>query len=118
MEPQHDILVIALFYIYAVVWFGYAVYVYYDMAVVNHNKSSADLATIYVLVNSIAFFASGMMLGKQSKASFYFAVVVTAQNILFTLMNLTELFFLSCFIVDALLLWLLYRLRGSYLSKI
>jgi hypothetical protein len=106
----------ALFFINAVFWLGYVIYLYYDMAVVNHNKSSADIASIFTLVVAIAGLASGIVLGKFQKGSFYFSLVVAALNIILCLPNLQENFFLISFILDVAIIWLLYQLRKSYLS--
>ena len=107
----------ALCYLNAILWFVYAIYLYFDMAVVNHNELSADIAAIYVLVNSAAMFAGGIMLGRHQKAAFYFAIIVVILNILLTVLNLSDLVFLAAFILDFIILWSLLSIRNGYLLK-
>ena len=106
----------ALFYLNAILWLVYTVYIYFDMAVLNHNELSADIATLYVLANAVLMFVSGFVLGKQKKTSYYFALVVVVLNTLLTLLNLSDLVFVVAFILDILILWALLPLRKDYLS--
>lgn len=106
----------ALFYLNAVLWLAYTVYIYFDMAVVNHNGLSADIAAIYVFVNAAGMLVGGIMLGKRQKPAFYFALIVVVLNIVLASANMTDVFFLSAFIIDLVILWMLYQLRRDYLS--
>lgn len=114
-EPTRKNMARALFFLNAFFWLGYVVYIYYDMAVLNNNKSSADIATIFTFVNAIALFASGVVLGKAEDTSYYFALVVLAMNFILTILNLADNFFLISFILDVVILWLLFQLRKTYL---
>ena len=105
-----------MFYLNAILWFVYAIYIYFDMAVINHNELSADIVAVFVLVNTAATFASGLALGKQQKPAFYFALIVLVLNIILALANVTDIFFLVAFIIDAIILWALLPLRKDYLS--
>ena len=107
----------ALLFLNAVLWLGYTVYIYFDMAVVNHNELSADVTTVFVFVNAVIMFVSGMMLGKQQKFSFYFALVVIVLNIILTVANVADAFFMLAFVIDLIILWLLFQLRKDYLSN-
>ena len=107
----------ALFYLNAILWLVYTIYIYFDMAVVNHNELSADIATIYVFVNAVAMFISGLALGNEQKPTFYLALVVIILNIILTILNITDLVFLVAFILDILMLWLLMNIRNGYLLK-
>jgi hypothetical protein len=106
-----------LFYLNAILWVVYTIYIYFDMAVVNHNERAADIVTIYVLVNAIVMFASGLMLGKQKAISFYFALIAAILNAILTMFNLTDLVFIVAFILDIIILWLLLPLRNGYILK-
>ena len=57
-----------MFFLNAALWFGYGVYIYYDMAVLNNNRSSADIVTIFVFVNAVAMLVSGIQFGKLEKS--------------------------------------------------
>jgi lysylphosphatidylglycerol synthetase-like protein (DUF2156 family) len=116
IDPRKKSIARALFYLNTILWFVYAIYIYFDMAVINHNELSADIATIYVLVNAAAMFAGGLMLGKQQKPAFYFALIVLALNIVLALANVTDIFFLVALMIDVVILWALLPLRKDYLS--
>ena len=61
----------SFFFLNAILWFIYVIYIYYDMAVINNNKSSADIVTIFIFVNAIAMLVSGIIFGRQKKPTFY-----------------------------------------------
>ena len=106
-----------LLFLNAALWLGYVVYIYYDMAVVNKNLSSADMVTIFVFVISIALFASGVLLGQVKQETYYFVLVVVFVNTLLAVMNILDLFFFSIFVLDLFILFFLLPLRKLYLTK-
>jgi len=106
-----------LLFLNATLWLGYVVYIYYDMAVVNKNLSSADMVTIFVFVISIALFASGVLLGQVKQETYYFVLVVVFVNTLLAVMNILDLFFFSIFVLDLFILFFLLPLRKLYLTK-
>ncbi len=116
-EPLRKNMARTLLFVNAVFWLGYVVFIYYDMAVVNKNEISADIATIFTFVNAAVIFASGILLGKPEKLSYYFALIVVILNMVLCLSSLKDNFFLISFIMDVVILFLLYQLRKSYLSK-
>ena len=116
-DSQKKNIVRALLYLNAILWFVYTIYIYFDMAVANHNELAANIVTIYIFVNAAAMFASGLALGNQRKPVFYFALVVVILNIILTMLNLTDLIFVVAFILDIIILWLLMNIRNGYLSK-
>lgn len=117
IDPQKKSIARALFYLNAILWFVYTIYIYFDMAVLNQNELSADIVTIYVLVNAAAMFACGIILGKHRKSSFYFALIVVILNIMITLLNFSDLLFEVAFILDVIIVWMLLSLRAGYLSN-
>ena len=76
-----------VFILNAVLWLGYAVYVYYDMAVQNGNTSSADFLSLFVLVNAGLLLFSGIKLGKPQKWTYYLAAAVVVYNVILSLIN-------------------------------
>lgn len=107
----------ALFFLNSILWFMYGIYIYYDMAVLNKNTGSADIVTIFVFVNSVFQFISGLLLRKFEAEPFYFALVVVGLNMLLMLANLFDLFFFAAFVLDLVILLMLFQLRKDYLSK-
>ena len=115
IDPRNKTIVRALLLLNATLWFAYTIYIYFDMAIVNHNGLAADIAAIYVFANAVAMFASGLALGKQQKPSFYLALIVVILNIVLTMLNLTDIVFVVAFILDIIILWLLMSIRNAYL---
>jgi len=107
----------AIFILNAILWLGYGVYIYYDMAVLNNNTDAADILTIFVLINAAAMLASGILLRKIQSSTYYFALAVVVFNTLLMLTNLFDLFFLSSFILDLIVFLNLTPLRKEYLPK-
>jgi len=105
-----------LFFFNAVLWFVYSIFIYYDMAIVNNNKTSADIAAVSLFIMAVFMWVSGIMLGKQPSRTYYPALLLVALNTTFTLMNLSDLLYLFAFIVDIIIISLLLALRKEYLS--
>jgi len=110
-------LVRVLFFLNAALWFGYVVYIYYDMAVLNNNRSSANIVTIFVFVNAIAMLVSGIQFGKLEKWTYYFALVVVAANTLLTALNILDIFFLGILLLDLFILLNIIPMRRNYISS-
>ena len=117
VAPSRKSLVRILFFINAALWFGYVVYIYYDMAVLNRNLGSADIVTLFVFVNALAMLVSGIQLGKSESWAYYLAIVVLGANLLLTVLNILDLFFLGVFLLDLFTLLNLIPIRKSYLSN-
>ena len=101
----------------AVLWLGYVVYIYYDMAVVNNNETAADIVTLFSVVNAGLLLFSGIKFGKPQHWVYYFALVVIAFNTLLSLFNIIDLYFLISFILNLIILWTIIPLRKNYLSN-
>lgn len=105
------------FILNALFWFGYGVYIYYDMAVRNNNTTSADVLTLFVLVNAGLLFFSGIKLGKPEKWTYLFAIATLFVNVTLSLMNIVDLFFLLSFLFDLSILWTVVSLFRQYFPK-
>ena len=117
VSPSRKTLVRILFFINAALWLGYAIYIYYDMAVVNQNLTSADVVTLFVFLNSGLMFVSGWQLAKNESWAYYLALIVMGANLLLTLLNILDLFFLGVFLLDLFTLLSLIPIRKIYLSQ-
>jgi hypothetical protein len=98
-------------------WFGYGVYIYYDMAVRNNNTNSADLLTLFIFVNAGLLLFSGIKLGKPEKWTYYFASAVVVFNAIISLLDIVDLFFLLSFLFDLCILWAIISLFRQYFPK-
>lgn len=101
----------------SVLWLGYVVYIYYDMAVKNNNLTAADIVTLFAFVNAGLLFFSGIKFGSPQRWVYYFALAVAAFNTLLSLFNIIDLYFLVSFIIDLIILWAILPLRKNYLSN-
>jgi hypothetical protein len=101
----------------AILWLAYGIYIYYDMAVVNHNTGSADVVTLFAFVNAGLLLFSAIKLGKPQKWTYYLALAVAISNTLLSLLNIIDLYFLVSFILDLLILWAILPLRRNYFPK-
>lgn len=99
----------------AILWLVYCVFIYYDMAVVNNNKTSADIATIFLFIMAAFMAVSGIMLSKQPSRAYYPALLLIVLNTIFTIMNLSNLLYLVAFVIDVIIISLLLALRKDFL---
>ena len=116
-DPWKTTLGRVLFILNAVLWFGYGIYVYYDMAVRNNNTSSADIVTLFVFVNAGLLLFSGIKLGKPQTWTYFLAMAAVLLNAIPSLMNILDLFFLLSFLIDLLTLWAIASLFRQYFPK-
>lgn len=105
------------FILNALFWFGFGVYVYYDMAVKNNNTTSADILTLFVLVNAGLLLFSGIKLGKPERWTYLLAIATLLVNVTLSLMNILDLFFLLSFLLDMFILWVIVSLFRQYFPK-
>ena len=105
-----------LFFFNAILWLVYSIFIYYDMAIVNNNKTSANIATVFLFIMAAFMLVSGVMLSRQPSRAYYPALLLVALNAIFTLMNLSDLLYLFAFIIDIIIISLLLALRKEYLS--
>lgn len=105
-----------LFFFNAILWLVYSIFIYYDMAIINNNKTSANIATVFLFIMAAFMLVSGVMLGRQPSRTYYPALLLVALNAIFTLMNLSDLLYLFAFIIDIIIISLLLALRKEYLS--
>ncbi len=105
------------FILNAIFWLGYGVYIYYDMAIKNNNKASADLLALFIFVNAGLLLFSGIKLGKPEKWTYYFASAVIAFNTILSLLNIVDPFFLLSFLFDLFILWTIISLFRQYFPK-
>jgi hypothetical protein len=117
IDLRNKIIVRVLFFLNSILWLIYTVYIYFDMAVLNGNEFSADIATIYALFNSILMFVCGMVLGREKPPSFYFSLIIVISNTILTVFDLSDLIFITAFVLNVAILWLLISLRRAYLPK-
>lgn len=107
----------ALFFLNAILWLLYAFYIILDMSAVKNNGAIVASVGFFVIVNAIAMLAAGILIMRQQKWVYYFALGVPLLNIFLTLTNLTDFFFMLALILDLLILWILFSLRKSYPSN-
>lgn len=107
----------ALFFVSTLIWLGLAVYVLYDMAVINTNRLSAFLVGIFMLGNAAMMLFSGIMLGKRQAWTYYFVIFVLAVNVILTFTDQFGTFDLITLLIDLVLLVILLSIRKPYLSN-
>jgi len=114
IDPLKILMARIFFFLNALLWFGYGVYIYYDMAVLNHNTNSADVVTLFTFANAGLLLFSGIKFGNPQKWIYYFALAVAVFNTILTLWNILDLYFLVSFLIDLLTLWAIFPLRKKY----
>ena len=114
IDPLKILMARIFFILNALLWFGYGIYIYYDMAVLNHNTNSADVVTLFTFANAGLLLFSGIKFGNPKKWVYYFSLAVAVFNTILTLWNILDLYFLISFLIDLLTLWAIFPLRKKY----
>jgi|GEM_PF-3715371 len=105
----------ALFFLNAILWFLYAFYVVFDMNAIGNSGFSVAAVGFFIIVVAGTMLAAGIWIIRVQKQIYYFALGITALNVLLSLTNLTDFFYIAALILDLLILWILFALRKSYL---
>ncbi len=105
------------FLLNAILWLCYGIYIYYDMAVANNNKSSADIVTLFSFSNAGLLLFCGIKYGKPQLWIYYFALVIGVFNTLLALLNIVDLYFLVSFVIDLLILWAVIPLYRHFVPR-
>lgn len=101
----------ALFFLSAILWLLYAVYIILDMSAVKNSAFSVAAVGFFIAANAGAMLAAGILITRTQKWVYYFTLGITALNMVLTLTNLSDLFFVTAFIFDLLIFWVLFSLR-------
>jgi uncharacterized membrane protein len=105
-----------LFFVNALVWVGFSVYVVLDMANNFNEISAAVFVGIFMLVNAGLMLWCGIMLAQPQKWGYYFALVFLFLNILYTLSVQFGLLDIITFVLDVIILIVLISFQKEFLS--
>lgn len=105
-----------LFYLNAIIWLGFSVYLVLEMAYFDNGVSTLIIG-LFMLGNAGAMLLSGIMLGKRNKWFYYFAILVLAINIILAFTDQLGLADLVTFMIDGILLGILISLGGAFSNK-
>jgi hypothetical protein len=107
-----------LFFFNALIWLAFGIYTLFGMAERYPGQVTVYVVGIMMIGNVGAMALSGILLSKQNKWFYYFAVFVLAINILLTFTDQVGFFDIATFAVDIVLFGILISLRKQYLSTL
>jgi hypothetical protein len=108
----------ALFYLNALIWLAFGLYTLINMA----GRYPGGVITVYVigfmmLGNVGMMFLSGILIGKQNKWAYFFAMFVLVINIISTVTDQFGFFDLVTLLLDLVIFGLLISIRKHYTSN-
>jgi hypothetical protein len=106
----------ALFFVNALTWLGFAVYLYLDM-VRSGNDLSAVIIALFMVGNAAAMFIGGLLIYKRIKWGYIFAIAVLALNIFLTFTDQFGIADFLTLLVDIVLLMILISVSNLYFAK-
>ena len=106
----------ALFFLNALTWVGFGIYLFLEMTGFN-NRLSAVIVAIFMLGNAAAMFISGLLIYRRIKWGYYFSVAVVALNIILTFTDQFGIADFLTLLVDIVLFMILLSLSNLYFSK-
>jgi len=107
-----------MFFLNALVWLALGTLTLAGMAGLYPGQITGYVVGVMMLGNAGAMALSGILLGRQNKGSYYFALFILVINILLTFTDQTGFTDLATLAVDLVLFGILISIRKRYLSTI
>ena len=104
-----------LFFLNALIWLAFGTYTLFGMAGRYPNQIILYVVGVMMLGNVGAMTLSGILLGRQNKWFYYFAIFVLVINILLTFTDQVGIFDLATLVIDLALFGILISIRKQYL---
>jgi len=115
-SPVRRDIVRILFFLNALFWLGFSIYVVLDM-INNLNLSSAIFVGIFMFGNAGLMIWSGTLLSQPQKWGYYFALIIILINIFYTLSVQFGFLDVITFVLDLIILLLLIFFQKEFLSN-
>jgi len=105
-----------LFFLNSLIWLAFGIFTLFGMAGRYPNQITLYMVGITMLGNVGAMALSGILLGRNNKWFYYFAMVVLVINILLTFTDQLGFFDYATLVIDLVLFGILISIRKLYLS--
>jgi len=115
-NPARRDIVRVLFFLNALFWLGFGIYVVLDMFN-NLNVSSAIFVGIFMFGNAGLMIWSGTLLSQPQKWKYYFALIIILINIFYTLSVQFGFLDVITFVLDLIILLMLVFFQKEFLSN-
>jgi len=115
-SPVRRDIVRVLFFLNALFWLGFSIYVVLDM-INNLNLSSAIFVGTFMFGNAGLMIWSGVLLSRLQKWGYYFALIIILINIFYTLSVQFGFLDVITFVLDLIILLLLIFFQKEFLSN-
>jgi len=105
-----------LFFLNSLIWLAFGIYTLFGMAGRYPNQITLYVVGIMMLGNFGAMALSGILLGRNNKWFYYFAMFILVINILLTFTDQFGFFDYITLVIDFVLFGILISIRKLYLS--
>lgn len=106
----------ALFYLNTVFWLLLSVNTLAAMIVDDNSGFTVGLTAFFLLVNVLAMFLGGRLLGQAEKWTYVFALIVALLNAALSFTGVPDLLYTTALVIDVLILLALFSLRNIYFN--
>jgi hypothetical protein len=106
-----------LLYVNALLWLGFGIYLFSDMVRAGNNLQVILMISFFLLVNVIAMAVCGFSIGRRDPAAWYFSLFIVVLNAVFTRVGQFQTFNLIAFIIDLVILIVLFSMAREYLQS-
>jgi hypothetical protein len=105
-----------LLYVNTLLWLGFGIYLFSDMVRAGNNLQVILMISFFLLVNVTAMAVCGFSIRKRDPLAYYFSLFVVVANAIFTRVGQFQTFNLIAFIVDVVILIVLFSMAREYLQ--
>jgi hypothetical protein len=106
-----------LLYVNTLLWLGFGIYLFSDMVRAGNNLQVILMISFFLLVNVIAMAVCGFSIGRRDPAAWYFSLFIVVLNAVFTRVGQFQTFNLIAFIIDLVILIVLFSMAREYLQS-
>ncbi len=106
-----------LLYVNTLLWLGFGIYLFSDMVRAGNSLQVILLITFFLLVNVVAMVFCGFSISRRDPAAYYFSLFVVGLNAVFTRVGQFQTFNLIAFIIDVIILIVLFSMAREYLQS-
>jgi hypothetical protein len=105
-----------LLYVNALIWFGFGVYLFFDMLRAHNSATVILMISFFLLVNAGAMTFCAITIGRRDSWAYYLSVFVIIVNAIFTRLGEFNTYNIIAFILDMIVLVFLLFMGRDYLK--
>ena len=106
-----------MFYVNALIWFGFGIYIFVEMLKAGNFASTIFFISFFLLINVGAMVFCAITIGRRDAWAYYFSIFIIVLNGFFTGASEFEAFNIIAFVIDVIIFVFLLTIGRAYLAQ-